>query len=97
MPTNPATNAPTLAVPATWTTGPTFQINNIKLYFPVVFISIIDNFKFSENMKQGFKWTISCNKYRSEITTQLINSNLDYMIDFKNGVNGPARNSFNEF
>ena len=46
-----------------------------------VTLSINENIKFLENLKQGFKITISQNKYRSEITTQLENNNLDYMID----------------
>ena len=33
------------------------------------------NIKFLENIKQGFKSTISWNKYRSVITTQLKNNN----------------------
>ena len=33
------------------------------------------------NIKQGFKRTISWNKYRSEITIQPKNNNLDYLID----------------
>ena len=52
------------------TTGATFQINNTKLYAPVVTLSINDNIKFLETIKQGFKRTISWNKYSSEITTQ---------------------------
>ena len=51
-------------------TGVTFQINNAKLYVPVVTLSINDNIKFLENMKQGFERTINWNKYRSEITIQ---------------------------
>ena len=51
-------------------TGATFQINNTKLHAPVVTLSINDNIKFLENIKQGFKRTISWNKYSSEITTQ---------------------------
>ena len=91
-------------------TGPTFKINNAKLYFPVVTLSINDNIKFLENIKQGFKKTISWNKYRSEITTQPKNENLDYLIDptfsdinrlfvllFKNGNNDPTRDSFNKY
>ena len=46
----------------TATTGATFQINNAKLYVPVVTLSINDNIKFLENIKQGFKRTISWNK-----------------------------------
>ena len=44
-------------------------------------LSINDNIKFLENIKQGFKGTISWNKYKFEITTQSKNNNLDYMID----------------
>ena len=54
----------------TETTGATFQINNAKLYVPVVTLSINDDIKILENIKQGFKRTISWKKYRSEITTQ---------------------------
>ena len=39
----------------TQTTGATFPINNSKLYFPVVTLSINDNTNFLENIKQGFK------------------------------------------
>ena len=50
-------------------TSATFQINNAKLYTPVVTFSINDNINFLENIKQGFKRTIYWNKFRSEITT----------------------------
>ena len=52
----------------TQTTGAIFQINIAKLYVPVVTLSIDDNIKFLENIKQGPKRTISYNKYKSEIT-----------------------------
>ena len=55
---------------ATVTTGTTLQINNAKIYVPVVTLSTNDNIKFLESIKQGFKRTNSWNKYRSEITTQ---------------------------
>ena len=73
-------------------------------------MSVNDNIKFLENINQGFKRTISWNKYRSGITTQTKNSNLDYLIDplfrninrlfvlsFKNGNDDPTRNSFDEY
>ena len=41
------------------------------------------NIKSFENIRQGFKRTTSCNKYRSEIATQPKNNNLDYLIDQK--------------
>ena len=85
----------------------TFQINSTKLYAPVVTLSINNNIKFSENLKQGFKITISWNKYRLETTTQPKNNNLDYVIDpafqnvnrfffhlFKTFENGHVRNFF---
>ena len=49
-------------------TGVSFIITSTKLYVPVFTLSINDNIKFLENIKQGFKRTISWNKYRSEIT-----------------------------
>ena len=55
------------------------MITSTKLYAPVVTLSVNDNIKFLENIKQGFKRTISWNKYRSEITTQTKNNNLDYL------------------
>ena len=54
------------------TTGATFEIDNAKLYVPVFTLSVNDSIKFLENIKAGFKITISWNKYRSEITTQKI-------------------------
>ena len=48
----------------------TFQINKAKLYVPVVTLSINGNIIFLENLKQGFKRTISSKKNRSKTTTQ---------------------------
>ena len=81
----------------TTTTSETFQINDDKLYAAVVRLSINDNIKVLENIKQGFKRTICCNKYRSEITTQPKNNNLDYVIDqtFRNN-DDPTRYSFDQ-
>ena len=42
---------------ATQITSATFQINNAKLYVPVVTLSIIDNITFLKNIKEGFKRT----------------------------------------
>ena len=52
------------------TTGAKLQIDNAKLYVPVVTLSINDNIKFKKNINRGFKRTFSWNKYRSELTTQ---------------------------
>ena len=65
----------------TETTGVKFQINNAKRYVSVVTLSINDNIKLLKNIKQGFKRTISWSKYKSEITAQTKNNNLDYLID----------------
>ena len=61
-------------------TGVNFMVTSTKLYVPVATLSINDNMKFLENIKQGFK-RISWNKHRSEIKTQPKNENLDYLID----------------
>ena len=55
-------------------TGANVMSISTKLYVSV------DNIKFLQNLKQKFKRTISWNKYRSEITTQPKNNNLDYLI-----------------
>ena len=110
VPVNPNANPPYPLVEATAIPVATFQINNAKLYFLVVTLLINDNTKFLENIKQGFKRTISWDKYRSEITNQPKNNNLDYLIDktfrninrlfvlsFKNGNNDPTINSFDRY
>ena len=87
-------------------TGTNFMITSTKLYVPVVTLPINDNIKFLENIKQGFKRTISWNKYRFETTMQPKNNNLDYFIDptfrntnrlfvlsFKNDDNDPTKDS----
>ena len=86
------------------------MITSTKIYVPVVNLSIIDNIKLLENAKQRFKRTISWNKYRSEITTQPKNNNLNYLVDptfryinrlfvllFQNGDNDPKRDSFEKY
>ena len=77
IPADPYSNLPVPVVAAIQTAGATLQINNAKLYVPVIFLSINDNIKFLEKIKQGFKRTISWNKYWSETTTQPKNNNLD--------------------
>ena len=54
------------------------MITSTKLCVPVVTLSINDNIKFLENIKQGLEITISWNQYRSEMTTQSENNNLNY-------------------
>ena len=51
------------------------------LNFPVITLSINDNIKCLEYIKQGFKRKIFWIKYRSEIVIQPLNINSDYLID----------------
>ena len=59
----------------------TFQITDTKLYVPVVTLSKENNIKLLEKLKSGFKKTIKWNKYRSQMTIQNNNNNLNYLID----------------
>ena len=58
IPRNQNVNALVPEVAAIQTNSATFQINNAKLYF-VVTLSFNDNIKLLENIKQGFKRTVS--------------------------------------
>ena len=91
-------------------TGTNFMITSTKLCVPVVTLSINDNIKFLENIKRGLGRTISWNQYRSEMTTQSENNNLNYLIVpvfrninklfvllFKNGNKDPTRDSFDKY
>ena len=49
------------------TTSLMFQINNAKLFVPVFTLSINDNIKYLENIKQRFKRTISWHKYFNDL------------------------------
>ena len=73
-------------------------------------MSINVNIKFLKNIKEEFKRTISLNKYRSAITVQPKNNNLDYLIDLtlrninrffalllKNDNDDPTINYFNKY
>ena len=77
IPGNPDVNQPVQEMPTIQTTAGTFQINNV----PAVTLSINNNIKILENIKQGFKKIIYWNKYRSEITAQIKKNDLDYLID----------------
>ena len=59
IPRNQNVNALVPEVAAIQTNSATFQINNAKLYFPVVTLSFNDNIKLLENIKQGLKRTVS--------------------------------------
>ena len=62
-------------------TGAMLAINNCKLYVPAVTLSKDDDFKLLTNLKSGFKREIIWNKYRSQMTTEAINNNLNILID----------------
>ena len=62
-------------------TNATFKITDKKLYVPVATLSIQDDNKLLKSLKTGFKRTIKWNKYRSQMSNQTKNSNLNYLID----------------
>ena len=62
-------------------TGATLAINDCRLYVPVVTLSKDDEIKLLTNLKSGFKREIIWNKYRSQMTTEAVNNNLNILID----------------
>ena len=62
-------------------TGATLSITDCKLYVPVVTLSKDDEIKLLTNLKSGFKREIIRNKYRSQMTTEETNNNLNILID----------------
>ena len=62
-------------------TNATFKITDTKLNFPVVTLSTENDKTLLEQLRTGFKRTIKWNKYRSEMTNQAKNNNLNYLID----------------
>ena len=88
-------------------TGATLAINDCKLYVPVVTLSKDDEIKLLTNLKSGFTREIIWNKYRSQMTSEAINNNLNILIDttFTNVnrlfvlayQNADDRQSFSEF
>ena len=62
-------------------TGATLSITDCKLYVPVVTLSKDDEIKLLTNLKSGFKREITWNKYRSQVTTDAINNNLNILVD----------------
>ena len=61
--------------------GATLAINDCKLYVPAVTLSKDDEIKSLTNLKSGFKREIIWNKYRSQMTTEAVNNNLNILID----------------
>ena len=89
-------------------TGATLSITDCKLYVPVVTLSEDDEIKLLTNLKSGFKREIIWNKYRSQMTSEAVNNNLNILVDptFTNvnrlflvayGQNNNDRQSFSRF
>ena len=62
-------------------TNVTLSINDCKLYIPVVTLSKDDEIKLLTNVKSEFTREIIWNKYRSQMTTEAANDNLNILID----------------
>ena len=65
-------NGPTVA---------TFVLYDCKLYVPVVTLSKDDEIKLLTDLKSGFRGEIKWNKYRSQMSTEVANNNLNILID----------------
>ena len=70
-------NLPAIVTP----TGLKFQITDTKSYVSVITLSTENDKIFLESLKSGFKRTKKWNKYRSQITVQSNNKNLNYLTD----------------
>ena len=62
-------------------TGATLAINDCKLYIPVVTLPKDGEIKLLTNLKSGFTREIIWNKYRSQVSTEATNNNLNILID----------------
>ena len=80
------------------------------MYVPVVTLSKENDIKLLEQLKTGFKRTIKWKKYRSQMTVQPQNNNLNYLIDptftnvnrlfvlsFKRNIIADNRDSFSDY
>ena len=74
-------NAGTPVIRGSVPTSATLSITDSKLYIPVVTLSKDDEIKLLTNLKSGFKKEIIWNKYRSQMTTEASNNNLNILID----------------
>ena len=59
--------------------NPIFETKDTKLYVPIVTLSKENDIKLLEQLKSWFKRTIKWSKYRSQITIQPQNNNLNYL------------------
>ena len=62
-------------------TGATLAINDWKLYIAVVTLSKDNDRKLLTNLKSGFTREVIWNKYKSQMSTEAINNNLNILID----------------
>ena len=62
-------------------TGATLTTNDCKLYIPVVTLSKDDEIKLLTNLKSEFTREIEWNQYRSQMSTEANNNNLNILID----------------
>ena len=58
-----------------------FEINDTKLYAPVVTLSTQENTKFLQQLKSGFKRVINWNKYLSKPELLAQNPNLNHLVE----------------
>ena len=61
--------------------GLEFKITDTKLFFPIVTLSKENDIKLLEQLRSGFKRITKWNKYRSQMTIQPQNNDLNYLID----------------
>ena len=62
-------------------TNATLAINDCKSYILVVTLSKDDEIKLLTNLKSGFARETEWNKYRSQMTTEAVNNNLNILVD----------------
>ena len=58
-----------------------FSITHTKLYVPLVTLLTQGNAKLLQQLKSGFKKTLTWNKYQSKVTIERQDQHLDYLID----------------
>ena len=58
-----------------------FKITDTKLYVPVVTLTTQDNVKLLQQLKSGFKRTITWKKYQPKVSPEALNLYLDFLID----------------
>ena len=71
--------APIVAI--NYPTNVVFKITDCKLYVPVVTLSAEEDNELLNQLKSRFKRTIKWNKYMSQMSNQVANNNLNYLID----------------